>query len=212
MRVTGWTRGLITLGFGGVLIAGSVMALLLSQDAVAETQQTGTPLSNPTTSTTQANQATKITPEQEAALVEVRKILIEAREVAEGIQLPSPLLTKQATIRALEEAKKKLLWGIEEAQLRAGDLSIQPAPGSIHFNHYLALARARYGETKEVVESAARAKIQENDLLLVIDDVIKAGDIPAAFKVVDATMTKEVAHAQRFRSRAAALALIAQRQ
>ena len=89
MRAPGWTRGLLVLGLEGLLIVGCAAALLLSEEAGAETQQTRTPRSSPTTSSTQADQVTKITPEQEAALVEARKILKEAWEVANSIVPPT---------------------------------------------------------------------------------------------------------------------------
>jgi hypothetical protein len=131
-------RGLMVLGLGRVLIAGCVAALLLSQEAVAETQQTGTPLSNPITSTAQAGLAAKITPEQEAALVEVRKILREAKQAAESYTPPSKLTTSPTMLRALERRKNLLLDEIEQAQLRAGDLAA--ASGTKRLD-LLALAR-----------------------------------------------------------------------
>lgn len=206
-------RGLITLGFGGVLMACSVVLPLFSQDAGAEAQQTGTPLSNPTTSTTQAGQVAKITPEQEAALVEVRKILREAQEVAEAIQVPSRLLTDRHRVKALEQVKAQLLDDIDKAQLRAGDFS---AAETTKYIDLLALAQAAYGKTQDAVQTTSRPRIVDGDPLLILVDILTgSGDISAALKAVDATLTKGVTqwdHAQRARHRAEALALIAQRQ
>lgn len=213
MSVPGWTRGLLVLGLGGLLIAGSLTALFFSQDAGAETQQTGTPLSNPTTSTTQAGQATKLTPEQEAALVEVRNILKEAQEVAAAIQVPSRPLTDRHRVKALEQAKAQLLDDIDKAQLRAGDFH---AAGMSKHVDLLALAQAAYGKTQDAVQTTSRPRLIDGDpLLILVDMFTRGGDFSAALKAVDAMLIKGVTqwdHAQRARHRAETLALIAQRQ
>jgi len=176
MRATCWTRGL--------LIAGCAAALLLSQDAVAETQQTGTLLSNPTTSATQADQATKITPEQEAALVEVRKILKEAWEVAEHIEMPNPLFTKKVTIKALGEVKQKLLWSIVEAQLQAGDF-LNSAGSYDH--HDVVFAQIRYGHLQEAVQGGVDGRFPlTGEILVILKLLIDAGDLAGAMQVAEA--------------------------
>jgi hypothetical protein len=119
MIATGWTRRMMVLGLGGVLIAGCAASLLLSQPSVADTQRTGTPLSNPAASATQADPTTKITPEQEAALVEVRKILQQASEVAQGVVIENPG-SKEGKL--LANNKRFALRDIVSAQARAGDI------------------------------------------------------------------------------------------
>jgi tetratricopeptide (TPR) repeat protein len=213
MRAAGWTHGLLVLGLGGVLIAGCAAAPLLSQKAVVETQETGTPLSNSTTSTGQADHAAKITPEQEVALVEVRKILKEAQEIAAAIQVPSRLFTDRHHIKALEEVKARLLDEIEQAQFRAGDFHTAETTKHVDL---LALAQAAYGKTEDAVQTTSRPRVTSDDALLVlVDMLINVGDVQAALRAVDATLAKGVTradYAQRFRNQAAALALIAQRQ
>ncbi len=209
MRAIGWTRGSLVLSLGGLLITGSVTTLLLSQEAVAETQQTGTPLSNPTTRTTQAGHAAKITPEQEAALVEVRKILQEAKQAAESYTLPSKLTSTPTMLRALEQRKTLLLEEIEQAQLRAGDLAA--AMGTKRLD-LLALAQAQYGDIKGAIQTATRNRVAENELLTLVDTVIKAGDIPAAVTVAQSNFAKNGVELWRQRNQAAVYALIARRQ
>lgn len=215
MRATGWTRGLITLGLGGVLMAGCAAALLLSQNAVAETQQIGTQLSNPITRTTQAGQATKLTPEQEAALVEVRRILREARIVAESIQPPLPVLSDRHRRKALERAKNRLLNEIEEAQLQAGDVAITSTltgQSKIGFKNSLALAQARYGFTSEAVQTASTETVTGESLLLLVEALVKAGDIPAAIRLAEMQLPRDGVELWRQKAAAIVYSYIAEEQ
>jgi tetratricopeptide (TPR) repeat protein len=160
-----------------------VVALLLSQEAVAETQQTGTPLSNPTTRAAQAGQASKLTPEQEAALVEVRKILKEAWEVADQIEMPSPLFTKKVTIKALGEVKQILLSGIIGAQLQAGYF-----PNSVsNYNHLdVVIAQIRYGHLEDAVKTATSTTLSPAETLVILKLLSDAGDLDGAMQVAEA--------------------------
>lgn len=153
-----------------------------------------------------------LTPEKEAALVEVRKILKEAREAAEFIESPNSLFADRAPAKALEEARKKLLWSIEDAQLRAGDSAIEASTSNVMFQRNLALAQARYGFINEAIRTVARTRISDDDLLVLVDEVIKGGDIPTASKAMEIALAKDENRIGRSRNRAVVLSLIAKRQ
>ena len=184
-----------------------------AQGAVTETQPSDTPQSVSAADTTPVKNSMKLTPEQEAALVEVRKILREAWEIAEGIQIPSRLFTDRHRVKALEQVRAQLLDDIDKARLRAGDFR---AAGTTKHVDLLALAQAAYGKTQDAVQTTSRPRVIDGDpLLTLVDMLIRSSDMPAALKAVDATLTKGVTqwdHAQRARHRTEALALIARRQ
>ncbi|THJ10897.1 MAG: hypothetical protein CAF43_008620 [Nitrospira sp. CG24C] len=155
------------------------------------------------------NTSTKLTPEQGAALVEVRKILREAKQSAESYTLPSKLTTSPTMLRALEQRKTVLLEEIEQAQLRAGDLAA--AAGTKRLD-LLALAQAQYGDIKGAIQTATRNRVADNELLILVDTVIKAGDIPAAVTMAQSNFAKNGVELWRQRNQAAVYALIAKRQ
>lgn len=210
---TALIRRLITLGLGGVLIAGSVAAPLLSPEAVAETQQTGTPLSNPTISTTQADQATKLTPEQETALVEVRKILIEAWEVAISIVPPTKprgSTTPENRQTDLERYKNKLLRDIEEARFQAGDFATA-ATSQQHWD--LALAQIRYGHLRVAVKTAAQGRFISNaETLAIMKMLSDAGDQAGVLELAQAQAGKNSLDVEQRQTQAELLAYLARRQ
>jgi tetratricopeptide (TPR) repeat protein len=150
-----------------------------------------------------------LTPEKEAALVEVRKILREARQVAEGIELPSRLLTDRHKLKAMEVIKTRLVNDIETAQLRAGDFSA--AEGTKN-RRLLALAQAQFGRGQEAVETAGQENLTDDDLLVLVDLLSKASDVTAALQAVEASTAKERLQWWRDRKRAAAFSLIASYQ
>ena len=207
-------RYAITLALGLALITGSAATLLLSKEAVAETPATGTPLSNPTTSTTQAGQATKITPEQEAALVEVRKILKEAWEVA--ISTVPPTKPRGSTAPEnrrtdLERYKEKLLRDIEAVRFRAGDF----ATASTSKEHWgLALGQLRYGHLQGAVQTATNATFSVAETMVILKMLSDAGDLPGSLKVAEAQTRpgKKFGGAKRRQEEAELLAYMARRQ
>lgn len=155
------------------------------------------------------NTSTKLTPEQGAALVEVRKILREAKQAAESYALPSKLTTSSTMLRALGRRKTMQLEEIEQAQLRAGDLAA--AAGAKRLD-LLALAQAQYGDIKGAIQTASRERVTDDQLLTLVDTVIKAGDIPAAVTVAQSNFAKNGVELWRQRNQAAVYALIARRQ
>ena len=194
MKTARWMCGLITLGVSFLFIAGCTAALLLPIDVMAETTQAGTAPSGSATSSNQVYGSTKLTPEQEAALVEVRKILREARMIAEGITIPAPVLSDRHRRKALERAKNMLLNRIEEAQLQAGDVTITStltAESRIGFKQRLALAQARYGFTNEAVQTLADETVTGESLLLLVEALVQSGNIPVAIKLADAQLPKD---------------------
>jgi hypothetical protein len=150
-----------------------------------------------------------LTPEKEATLVEVRKILREAKQAAESYTLPSKLTTSSTMLRALERRKTIQLEEIEQAQLRAGDLAA--AAGTKRLD-LLSLAQAQYGDIKGAMQTASRERVTDDQLLTLVDTVIKAGDIPAAVTVAQSNFAKNGVDLWRQRNQAAVYALIARRQ
>lgn len=153
-----------------------------------------------------------LTPQQEAALVEVRKILHEARQVAEGIEIPNSLITSPTRIKGLEIHKNLLRSSIEDAQLRAGNLTITQTAASVDFARKLAFWQTKYGYTKEAVQTASQFWSGSDEFLVLVDALTKAGDIPAALAVAETNVAKIGVDAMRYRNQAGALSLIALRQ
>lgn len=185
MRTTGWRRGLLVLGLGGLLITGSVVALLLSQEAVAETQETGTSLSNLTTRTTQADHATKITPEQEAALVEVRKILREASEMAQSVVIENP---ESKEGKFLVNNKRFVLWDIVGAQARAGDIDgarLTTTANGGKESEAIAIALAKAGQPQEALNAVDTRNLRPQALLVILEALHKSEDGKTALEVIE---------------------------
>ncbi len=156
-----------------------------------------------------------LTPEKEAALVEVRKILREARQVSEGIQPPSPALSDRHRRKALERIKNRLLNRIEEAQLQAGDVTIPAtltALSKIGFKRNLAQAQARYGFTKEAVQTVSTEAVTGDSLLVLVESLVQSGDIPAAIRVADMQLPKEGVELWRQKTAATVYSYIAEEQ
>lgn len=124
-----------------------------------------------------------LTPEKEAALVEVREILKEASEVAEGIQLPNSLFMNQARIRIREGEKQQLLWRSEVVRFWAGDFATAATS-----NQYwdLAIAQIRYGHSQEVVQTATKAVFSPAETLVILKLLSDAGDLDGAMQVAEA--------------------------
>lgn len=173
--------------------------------AVTEPQlpvQTAPPLS---AVPTQPGKPVWLTPEKESALVEVRKILRDAKQAAESDTVPNKLITSFNS----ERRKTLLLEEIERAQLRAGDFT---AAADTKRLHLLALAQAQYGDINGAIQTATRNTAVENELLTLVDTFIKAGDIPAAVTVAQSNFAKNSVALWRQRDQAAVYALIARRQ
>jgi tetratricopeptide (TPR) repeat protein len=151
-----------------------------------------------------------LTPEKEAALVEVRKILKEARQVAERIDAPSkPRETSPPEDRFTREERNKmgLLASIEKAQFRAGDFS---ASATTMSTEYLAFAQLHYGQVRDAVESIGRERLLEDGTLSFVYALSQAGFIGAAIEVAETQIKKEPVHPRRLE--AALFALIAHEQ
>lgn len=188
---------------GGVILglilvmAGGATALLPKPEAAAESQGAGTP---------QVHQPKTLTPEQEAALVEVRKILREARQVAEGIIAPSKPLEPSATGYRLSHHEKNKMWlltNIESTQFRAGDFATAATtavPGS------LAFAQLRYDQLDEALKNVERTELWEEGALTFVYELIQAGQIDSAVKVAETHIKKKRRH------EAALFALIAREE
>lgn len=151
-----------------------------------------------------------LTPEKEAALVEVRKILREARQVAEGIDAPNTPREKirpGVPLSPEEENKRRLLHAIEYVQFRAGDFSTGATTTVLAS---LAFAQLHYGQLDDALKSVARAKLWEEGALSFVYGLAQAKYIDAAIEVAEAQIRKEPINPRR--KEAALFALIAREQ
>jgi hypothetical protein len=191
-----------------VALASTGAALALA--AVTEPQpqpQTAPPL---VSAPTQPGKPAWLTPEKEAALVEVRKILREARQVAEGIIAPSKpreLSPPEARFTPQELSKKHLLEEIAKGQFRAGDFSASAMTVSID---YLAFAQLHYGQVRDAVQSIGRARLLEDGTLSFVYALAQAGFIDAAIEVAETQIKREPVNPRRVE--ASLFALIAREQ
>jgi len=167
----------------------------------------------PPAQTAPANKPAWLTPEKETALVEVRKILKEAWEVADHIALPSPLFTKGATIKALGEMKQRVLWHINDAQVQAGDFfnvrqNIYPG------REVVVLEQIRYGYLPEAIQGAIDDRLnQAADVLLILKALTDAGDLSGAQQVAETKLRKTSRGGAELKEyEAALLAYMARRQ
>jgi tetratricopeptide (TPR) repeat protein len=171
------------------VIAGYAGSLLLSEEAVAETQQTGTPLSSPTASTTQADPATKITPEQEVALVEVRKILREASEMAQSVVIENP---ESKEGKFLVNNKRFVLWDIVSAKARAGDIDgarLTATANGWDKSLAVGIALAKAGRPHEGLKELASLELDPPTRFVLVEALMKAGDRQTALEVAESRGT-----------------------
>ena len=175
-----------------VLLLSVVSVLGVSaQGAGTETRPSGTPQSVSAADTTPVKKLAPLTPEQEVALVEVRKILREARQMAEGIVAPSKPLEPSATEHRRshhERNKVGLLEEVYKAQFRAGDFSASAAAVSID---YLAFAQLHYGQVDDAVQSIGRTWLLEEGALSFVYALTQAGLIDAAIELAETYIKKE---------------------
>ena len=169
-RVGGVIIGLI------LMIAGGATALLLKPEAVADSQQASTP---------QVDQPKNLTPEQEAALVEVRKILKEASEVAQSVVIKNPE-SKEGTF--LQNSKNFVLGGIVSAQARAGD--IEGATLTAEANQWIgsfpiAIAQAKAGAPHEALKTVDTSNFRPQALQVILEALHKSGDRRTALEVIE---------------------------
>jgi hypothetical protein len=154
-----------------------------------------------------------LTTEQEAALVEVRKILQEARQVVEGIETSGGLFTSEKKLGILREYKDGLIRKIEKAQFQAGDLG---TAATTKQPWYLALAQVKYGRVQEAIQTAAQdhygSKGALDTLLVLMDALIRVGAMQAAITVAETDVAKEGVYSWNHLAYATVLSFIARRQ
>ena len=201
--------GLITLGLSFLFIAGCATARPAPIDMVVETTRAGTAPSDSPTSSTQAYGSTKLTPEQAAALVEVRKILQEAWEVASSIVPPSKPPGYHPT--QLEQYRNKLLWNIEEARFRAGDFATAPTTKQ---SWELVLGQLRYGHLQKAVRTATDAPFPTDQTLVILKMLSDEGDFAGSLKIAEEQTRpgKNFGGSERRQQEAELLAYVARRQ
>ena len=138
-----------------------------------------------------ANRPAWLTPEKEAALIEARKILKEAREVAEGIKVPSKLrILRPPEVRLTgeEQETKWLLGRIEKIQFRAGDFS---AGATTTLRASLAFAQLQYGQVHDALrvlrdERLRGERLGEVGALTLVQTLAQTGYMEAAIEMADA--------------------------
>lgn len=193
-----------------VLLLSVVSGLGVSvQGAVTDTQPSGTSQSVSAANTTSAKKPAKLTPEQEAALVEVQKILGEAWEVASSIVPPSKPPEYHPT--QLEQYRNKLLWNIEEARFRAGDFATAPTTKQ---SWELVLGQLRYGHLQEAVRTATDAPFPTDQTLVILKMLSDEGDFAGSLKVAEEQTRpgKNFGGSERRQQEAELLAYVARRQ
>jgi tetratricopeptide (TPR) repeat protein len=198
-----------------LLVVTLIGAIAESTPAAVTELQAPTPLPSPPRDTSQPMKVQTLTSQQEAALVEVRKILREAREVTEGISIPLPVLSDRHRRKALERAKNRLLNRIEEAQLQAGDVTITStltAESRIGFKGRLALAQARYGFTNEAVQTVSTETVTGESLLVLVEALVQSGDIPTAIRLAETQLPKDGVQLYRQKHATAIFSYIAEEQ
>jgi hypothetical protein len=193
-----------------VALASAGAALALA--AVTEPQ---TPVQTAPTlqATPQATKPFKLTPEQEAALVEVRKILKEAWEVATRIVPPTKppgSTTPEASRTDLERYKERLLHDIELARFRAGDFTTAQTTKQ-HWD--LAVAQIRYGHFPKAVQTATQQRFSfALETLVIMKMLSDAGDLAGALEVAQAQSGKKPLDVEQRQAQAELLAYLARRQ
>lgn len=140
---------------------------------------------------TPENKPAWLTPEKEAALVEVRMILKEARQVAEEIDAPNTPQEKMRPGVPLsydEEHKQKLLHAIEYIQFRAGDFS---SGATTTVRASLAFAQLQYGQVQDALRILRDERLRGNRLgavsaMTLVQTLAQAGYMDAAIEMADA--------------------------
>jgi len=169
---------LFLLTSGGVL-SGSALA------AVTE-PQTPPPPAPPLSVAPQAPKPLKLTPEQEAALVEVRKILREASEVPQGVGTTNP---ESKEGKLLEGSKFSVLQSIAAGQARAGDIE-----GALRTNEStkykgalgdIAVAQAKAGDPYKALKTASTLNLDVDALQVIIEALASRGDLKTAREVAE---------------------------
>lgn len=132
-----------------------------------------------------------LTPEKEAALVEVRKILREAQQVAKEIDAPNTPEEKMRPGVPLsfdEEHKRKLLRAIEYFQFRAGDFA---TAATTRVRTSLAFAKLQYGQVQDALRILRDERIRGNRLgevnaMTLVQALAQTGYMDAAIEMADA--------------------------
>lgn len=152
-----------------------------------------------------------LTPEKEAALTEVRKILKEAWQVAEEgdvlrrSRVQKPLGT---ALTPLEGSARRLMREMESIQFRAGEFSTAHqtnVPG------FFAFAQLHYGQIGEAVTNSKRASLGEEGALAFVYGLTQAGQVEAAIEVAE-VQVKQISFRSIRRLEAVLFALIAREQ
>ena len=190
----------------GVFV-GAGCAALTEAEAPSLPAQTATAVQ---AAATPANKPAWLTPEKEAALIEARKILKEAREVAEGIKVPSTLRIwrpPEARLTAEEHRKNGLLNHIEMIQFRAGDFS---AAATTTMRTSLAFAQLHYGQVQDAVQILRGERLGEVTALTLVQTLAQTGYMDVAIEMADAQVKNEPGIFRRYE--AVLFALLAREQ
>ncbi len=122
-----------------------------------------------------------LTSEKEAALVEARKILREASQLAQSVAIKNPESNEG---KFLDRNKKFVLRDIAAAQARAGDIDGAIANGW-EKSEAVGLAYARAGQPHEALKVVNARHLRPENLEVILEALHKSGDGGTALDVIE---------------------------
>jgi len=136
-----------------------------------------------------ANRPAWLTPEKEAALVEVRKILREASQLAQRVAIKNP---ESKEGKFLDRNKKFVLRDIVGAQARAGDIEgarLTATANGWDKSWAIGIALARVGRPHEGLKELASLELDPPTRFVFVEAFMKAGDRQTALEVAESRGT-----------------------
>jgi hypothetical protein len=169
-------QSLIAVVLSGAL-AGSVLAAVT--EAPAPQVQTA-----PLSAVPQISQPKKLRPEQEAALVEVRKILREASEAAASVVVP-----RDKNAKFIQNNKNVVLRDVITAQARAGD--IEGAQLTLKANQWkrswaIGIAQAKAGVPDDALKNMTLESLDTPERFVLVKAMLRTGDVKRAREIAEA--------------------------
>lgn len=132
-----------------------------------------------------ANKPAWLTPEKEAALMEVRKILRETSQLAQSVAIKDP---ESKEGRFLDRNKKFVLRDIVTAQARAGDIEearLTSTANGWDKSAAMGVAYAKAGRPHEGLKELVSQELDTRTRFVFEEALMKAGDPKAALEVAE---------------------------
>jgi hypothetical protein len=126
-----------------------------------------------------------LTPEKEAALVEVQRILREASQVAQSVVIKNP---ESKDGKFLVNNKRLVLSGIEGAQARAGDIEgarLTATANGVGKSWAIGIALAKAGHPYEALKAVDTRNLRPQALEVILEALHKSGDGRTALEVIE---------------------------